>query len=454
VFGSIIFGLALAPFWFGGNRPLAWSLSAFWFPTATVLYEFGRSIGRRRHPIALHRIALAVVCISLVGLWAGLQMAPWFPSAYQHPAWAMTGEALGRDVPGSISINVDDTMVTVVKLVTAACLFWTTLQLCRSARRARFLVAALAAIGAMYALYGTIAFFVFPDTILWYPKLAYNQVVTSTFLDRNTYATYAGIGLICAIAMSVEQFAKGTGRPGGSVKRSIAVLIATGAGSGGVWLAATLIIGLALTLTAARGGILSSLGGLLALCLLISVRGRKFGVGLGLGLLLALALVSAVGLAYGDAFAQRLANQGLESEDRLDVYRLVILSIADNPIFGAGWGTFRDIFPMYRDTSLNPFDVWDHARNSYLEAVQGLGLPAASLLGIALLSLTGRAAYGALGRKRFAIAPVVATASGFIVLLEAFVDYGIQIPAVTLTWCALLAAGVAQSWSDRIPTDR
>jgi hypothetical protein len=49
---------------------------------------------------------------------------------------------------------------------------------------------------------------------------------------------------------------------------------------------------------------------------------------------------------------------------------------------------------------------------------------------------------------------MVAAAATFIVFLHAFVDFSLQMQAVTLTWVALLAAGVAQSWGSRTATDR
>jgi hypothetical protein len=39
-----------------------------------------------------------------------------------------------------------------------------------------------------------------------------------------------------------------------------------------------------------------------------------------------------------------------------------------------------------------------------------------------------------------------------LVGVHAFVDFSLQIQAVALAWTALLAAGLAQSWSSRIAT--
>jgi len=451
-FAAIVLGLLLGPFCFGGNLPLSWGIQGIWFPAASLLYEVGRLIAGRRHPIAIRRIGLSCVCIGAVTAWAAMQIYQGISEPYQHPLWQMARDALHRDLPGAISINVDETMLSLVRLGTAVCVFWTTMQLCHSARRAHQLVTAVAAIGALYASYVVISFFVFPGAVLWYEKWNYTQAAPSKFAYSNTYATYAGIGLIASIALAIDQFAAFDGVR--STGRKIAGVVAAMTGPGGVWLAAAGVIVVAATLTAARGGIFSTFGGLAALLALIVLRRRGKGVVAGIGALTAMAIVGSIAYVFGDAFANRLELPGFNSQDRLAVYRLGILSILDAPYSGSGWGTFRDVFPMYRDSSLGPFGVWNVARNTYVEEFQGLGIPAASILLVGVGVLVGRTIYGSFTRKHGSIVPIVATAATFIVSLEAFVDYGIQIQAVALTWTAILAAGVAQSWSRRELTDR
>src|SRR5262249_9035001 len=153
---------------------------------------------------------------------------------------------------------------------------------------------------------------------------------------------------------------------------------------------------------------------------------------------------------FGDFFAGRLLTLGIDTVDRLAVYKLTILSILDAPWKGWGYGTFEYAFPMYRDNSLSPFGIWDKAHNTYLEMIQGLGIPIAALFLVMLLILTLRCAHAALSRKNSATAALVATSATVIVALHSLVDFSMQIQAVALTWAALLAAGVAQSWSGRV----
>ena len=195
---------------------------------------------------------------------------------------------------------------------------------------------------------------------------------------------------------------------------------------------------------------MASVVGVIALILIISLRGRN-AIAATASLLGLLAAGIAI-FVFGDYFAGRLLALGLESADRLAVYKLTILSILDAPWKGFGYGTFEFVFPMYRDNSLSPVGFWDKAHNTYLEMIQGLGIPAAALVFIMLLILTLRCGYAALTRRNSATAALVATSATVIVAFHSFVDFSMQIQAVALTWTALLGAGIAQSWSSRVDT--
>jgi O-antigen ligase len=454
LFIAFILALAWTPFWFGSNRPVAWGINAVCFGALALLYEIGLLATSRRHPVALRRIWFPALAFVVVCAWTFVQVATFLPVGYQHPIWQMARDALGENLPGSISVNRDDTIVALSRFVTCGLAFWLALQLCRSSARARRLAGAIAIIGGVYATYGIISFFLFPRTILWFDKLHYLDSVTSSFINRNSYATYAGIGLTAALAVTASQYLHRGGLQTASVGRKMVQLVALTIGPGGLWIACASIVGVALILTGSRGGFFATLGGSLTFLLLAGVRGRKNAVALGFGLLTVGLALGAAFFNYGDFLADRLTTQGLASDDRVAVYGLTWSSIADAPLLGFGDGTFQDIFPMYRDRSIEIISFWDKAHNSYLELLQGLGVPVALLFLAAIVLLAGRCVVAALTRRQSVTAPLAASAATAIVGLHAFVDFSLQIQAVALTWVALLGAGTAQSWSSKITTDR
>jgi O-antigen ligase len=97
--------------------------------------------------------------------------------------------------------------------------------------------------------------------------------------------------------------------------------------------------------------------------------------------------------------------------------------------------------------------TWDKAHNTYLEVLQGLGVPVAAAFLAAVGTLVWRCFSGAVTRRRFVTAPLAGSAVTVAVLLHAFVDFSLQCQAVAITWMAVLGAGVAQSWSSRMDTE-
>ena len=70
-----------------------------------------------------------------------------------------------------------------------------------------------------------------------------------------------------------------------------------------------------------------------------------------------------------------------------------------SPLLGYGYGTFADVFPMFRDQSMSTFDTWVLAHNTYLEVFQGLGLLFGSMLVASIALLAQRCVKGAMNRQ-------------------------------------------------------
>jgi O-antigen ligase len=442
-------GLAWVPFWFGSDGTVAGYINAACFGALVLAYEGLLWVRKQPHPVSLKRVGLAFAAFSVVVLWMLIQASTWMPQQLHHPVWQFKHD-LGIDLPGSISINRVETYLALLRLLTEGCVFWLFLQLCRRPQTAHSTIQGVAIIGTAYAAYGIVAFYLFPGTVLWFTKKFYLDSVTSSFINRNTYATYAGIGLVCALGAAQSHFVRSWAHAGRAMLRRAAAFLASTTGAGGWWLASALMLSVALVLTGSRGGITASMAGVLAFALLIMLRGLKLVT--AIVALLALLSVGFTVFAFGDLLAARLNTSGFEDPNRVAVYWLTILSILDAPWQGFGAGTFASVFPMYRDGSVAGTAIWDRAHNTYLEIVQGLGIPVAFIFLVLLAALWGRCIYAALTRQTSATASVVATAVTVIVALHSFVDFSMQTEAVALTWTALLATGVAQSWSGRIST--
>ncbi|HEX2554750.1 MAG TPA: O-antigen ligase family protein [Microvirga sp.] len=451
VFAGFVAALAWVPFWFGSNSLFAWGFNAAVFGSLVVGYEFGLLLRARPHPVSLRRIGLPAFCLALAAAWILVQISTLSPESWHHPIWAMTADALGQPLAGSITLSRDLTALALARFVTCACVLWLALQLCRDGARAHRLVLALAVIGTAYAVYGLIAYVVSPDTVLWFPRTGSASALTATFVNRNSYATYAGMTAVAALALFLVPL-RAPGYASTWATRA-AHGLATLVGGAGLALVALCVIGAALLITGSRAGITASLAGLVGTVLLFAASARRPLVSALLLGIPALVLLLVLLSASGEAYLSGLERIGSLTGDRLAVYTITLDSILASPLLGFGYGTFEHAFRMFRDGSLSDIqEVWDKAHNTPLEAVQGLGIPAAALLLIGLGALALRCLRGALSRERNAQAPLAACGATLLVSLHALFDFSLQIQAVAITWVALLGAGVAQSWSSRTDT--
>src|SRR6266849_3218994 len=160
-------GLAWCPFWFGSNVLLAWGVNAVLFPGLALLYEISLLVRGEHRQLSIKALKIPAALFLAVLAWIFVQNATWTPPALHHPIWAMAAKALGTPVWGSISVDRDLTTLALVRLITAASVFWLAFGLCQNRWRASLLLKFIAAIGCGYAVYGLVALAVTPGWVLW-----------------------------------------------------------------------------------------------------------------------------------------------------------------------------------------------------------------------------------------------------------------------------------------------
>jgi O-antigen ligase len=449
LFYGLLAGLAWAPFWLGGNRPLAWGVNGVWFPSLTILFELSLLARGRRHAISIRRLMVPVSLFAGVVIWIGVQMSTWAPPAVVHPIWSMAGVALGSPLAGAISVDPDASALALLRLLTDASVLWLTIQLCRSSKRALVLIRAVAGFVAIYSAYGLFLAGAFAGAIPFFELPDSPGFVRSTFVNRDHFATYAGLGLVATVALLMRFYRHEMIDRVGPVAFRVSRFIEATARGGVILIGGGLVIMVALLATVSRGGILASaLGVFSILAMSLTIRRDKASQQIEAVLFVTIALAAGL-LLFGDRIVGRIAATGFEDTSRMAVYAIATRSIMDSPFLGFGYGTFADVFPMYRDQSVPILGVWDHAHNTYLEVLQGLGLLFGTALMAALGILVFRCLLGTIRRRRNITAAVAGGAGALLVGVHAMVDFSLQIEGVTLTFMALLGAGVAQAESSR-----
>jgi O-antigen ligase len=222
-------------------------------------------------------------------------------------------------------------------------------------------------------------------------------------------------------------------------------MIHTTGSQGALPLVLAFVIFTGLLLTGSRGGIIATGLGFLVLLVLNVRREKRSWRHEAILLIFAAVIVGAIFTAFSDVFVGRVGADGLYEQGRSRVFMVTILSIFASPFLGFGYGTFSAAFPMFHDESVNIWVLWDKAHNSYLETLQGLGVVFGSMLIACLAVLVWDCLKGARTRQRDATIPAIAASVSFLVAAHALVDFSLQIQAVTLTYMAVLGAGVAQA---------
>jgi O-antigen ligase len=450
LFWTFMAALAWVPFWYASNLPIAWGINAVLFSGLAAIYEVSLLVRGQSHPVGLKVLTVPAALFVAVVLWIVFQNATWTPSVLHHPIWGMTSEALGIPVAGSISVNRDLTTLALMRLLTSASVFWIALQLCRNASRANSFMISMAVIVAGYAANGLMLFVMTPETTIhWMGNTLALGFVHSTFYDRNHFATYAGTGLVVMCGLILRLYGHALAVTDGSLRFKLASVIDATGQRGAALLAGAFVILVAILLTGSRGGMIATGLGLLTLAVLW-LGGRNTGItGKRTILVFATFFVAVVCVAFGNMMFSNLAERGIADQGRLAVDVIMLRSIFDAPLLGYGYGTFVDVFPMFRDQSISVDGIFEFAHNTYLEVFQGLGLVFGSMLVACVVLLVLKCVKGAINRQD-SMVPRVATSIAIVVGVQALVDFSLEMQAVTLTFMALLGAGVAQSKSSRL----
>lgn len=449
-FSAFVLLLVLLPLPFGANRP--WASDLFGLLIGALLFAMlwaQRKAPSLTGPVPRNRLMASAIGFTFVIIWAFFQVVPWTPESWHHPLWQEAATVLGP-MDGAISVDPGLFTESLLRLLGYIGCFVLAFVGCRDQENAKGLIRALALAGVFYALYGLLVQSTGGNTILWFKKWAYEGFLTSTFVNKNSYAAYAGLGLLCSFGLFWNKIKKLKPTDQILARRSklVAYLASLNVKTAFAALPPLILLG-ALALTGSRAGIFSSLLGAAGLLVALAVNRRwapKHWTSFGLVAAFLFVVFVALG---GDALLFRLSEAQLDQDagTRLAAYKLIAQAIADNPWLGFGLGTFEPAFRLYRDSSL---ELWfHHAHNDYLELAMDLGVPGAIIFLASLGLLVSCCLQGIWSRKRNALYPALAVAASLLLGTHAFVDFSLQIPAIAATYAALLGAGVAQSWSTR-----
>lgn len=464
VFWLLIATVAIAPLPFASNRPLPWSVLSVVVAVLLVLWGIDRvrAVLRQGTTVVLNASAsidglppptpAAVVidrlAIAFAAAFAALIAWYWIQAStlsagLAHPAWVEAAHALGEPLTGAIAIDPGVAAQQAMRLLAYGGVFFLAFVLCRDRQRARWAFVALAVVGLAYAAYGLFALFAGYKTILGIVPSAYSRSVTSTFINRNSYATYGGLCVLIAMGPLLSEL-RHVMRSGAS---PIALLRTVSEEATPVFYVTALAVVtgvMAVILTGSRAGVASLLLGLgvfgVGMLIVRDLSLRAFLVLFGIGTL----CIAVAMMVSGDLLAERVSD-GVEQDARWVLFEIGRQVAGERPVAGHGLGGFAAAFNGALRAPPG-FDAYvDFAHNSYLElAVEG-GIPAL-LLSLALVGMAvGICVTALFSRARGTSFAIAAIAGAALVAGHAMADFSLQMPAVAVTFMLILGVASAQS---------
>lgn len=436
--------LVWAPIPIGSNR--TWSMALLEMGTLVILGVWALGYVLRPFELtkALRRSRLALIVLSAWIVYPLVQLIPLPPDLVEilggrvHDAYfvaALDGEP---DV-AYLSVDRGATLAGFMWQCSLVALFVVVLALIHTSARMHTLMLVMFAVGFMEAVYGLLIYLGGEGIGLWNPGYA-QGVVSGTYVNQNHFAGLLELTIPLGLGLLLYYYdQQGSGRKPGKRWASL-VFIATG--QSGIILFGTLVMTSALILTTSRGGVGAlALGIGTAVLLAAATRGTRARE---IKLVAVVALLVAVALFWigPGQFQKKVESAGLSSQ-RDDLRDISYQIVADSPLFGTGVGTYRWVFPTYKDERFGG-NFYEHAHNDYLEVLGEQGIVGFALLTSATLIIVVRILRAYTKRRDpFMRSVLFAVIAGCVSLLvHGLVDFNLHIPANAFYFVSLLALGL------------
>ena len=445
--------LAWAPIPIGSNR--GWSLALLEAGVLFLLGAWALSYTRRPFevPAAVRSARLSLLFLALWIAYPLIQLIP-VPIGMAEVA---SGKSITLYAELPLSTTADSVYLSLDRSATFAgfirqsslvALFFCILALTTCASRLRLIMYLMLLVGFAEALYGLLIYFGSDELGLWNPGQA-QVTISGTYVNQNHFAGLmemtipVGMGLLLSVRPD-------HGRLTG-LKEIARFLSAFVLGQRGVILFCILVMTAALILTNSRGGTGAlAIGVTVAIAISVMKKGIRARE-LKLGLLVSSLVIVAIFWLGSGQFTEKLQATGLAS-DRGDLRELTYSMINDSPMIGTGLGTYRWVFPAYKDERFGSY-FYEHAHNDYLELLSEQGFVGFTLLAVGVLLIL-LSLMREFGRRRDPLVRgtlFAAIAGCLSLMLHGLVDFNFQIPANAYYFFVLLGLGTVASSLRRKP---
>jgi O-antigen ligase len=422
------------------NRPVWWLLWCAVIGFGAAIYFIKSARPDRGCATASRPLAAFIVIALLVPGFAALQAVP---MAGQLPdlLTALPARLSDELRPASLSLVPSASVLGAMRAI-GLILFFALVVEVSSRTRGRNRICRILFFGVTaHAAWGLVALNLLEDTVWWGIKNDHLGFATGTFVNRNSFATFLGFGLILGLAMQLRPLDRS-----GGTERNIAQRL-----EGYMHWGCILVIAFALLATQSRLGLGATITGAAVTAILMRSSGQR-GLLRGVAEVgMAAVLVMAVGLILGgDALVQRLVLVPSEYDARLQIHRQVASMIGLRPWTGYGYDAFGPAFTLFRQAPLLAEGEIDLAHNSYLTLWAELGLIVGSLP-ILLLGWVGFTVTRCLRCRPSRVVPAAALGALVLAGVHSTGDFSLEILANDLMLAAILGTGFSHATAANKP---
>ena len=361
-----------------------------------------------------------------------------------------SGGATTIGLVNSLSLDPNSTRLVLVQLVTLLIYFAATLVFTDTPHRLRVLVRTIMVFGFLLAIFGLTQSFTSPTKVYWIREL--NQSTAfGPFINRHHFAGYMELTIALPLGLLFA----------GSIEKEKRIIYLFIAG----------LMGVALVMTASRGGIISLVAEILFLVVVTAIwrkpserrrrvkkwhRLKRVAGRLGMAGALLFGLFLGVILLGGEFSINRLidsVNTDDPTTGRAHFWAVTVDIIRAHPLLGTGLGAFGVIYTRY-DSRSGLYQL-EQAHNDYLQIFSDAGIVGAIMALSFVVLLFYKAFSRARSRDDFRRGVALAAASGcFAVLVHSFFDFTLHTTSNALLFLVLAAIATMNGRVEDAPRER
>ena len=347
----------------------------------------------------------------------------------------------------TLSFDPNSTKLVVVQLATLLVYFAATLVFVDTPHRLHVLVRTIMIFGFFLAIFGLTQSFTSPTKVYWMREL--NQSTAfGPFINRHHFAGYMELTIALPLGLLLA----------GAIDKQKWLLYLFLAG----------LMGIALVMTASRGGIISLVAEIVFLVIVTAIwrkHGERRRVGsrvkgiatrVGLAASLIFGLFLGVMLLGGEFSLTRFidtVNTDDPTTGRAHFWSVTLDMIKANPIVGTGLGAYGVMYTRY-DTRNGLYRL-EQAHNDYLQVFSDAGVVGAALALVFVVLLFYRGFVRARSRDNFRRGVALAALGGcFGVLVHSFFDFTLHTTSNALLFLVLAALATLNGRVEDAPQRR